>query len=57
MPALLELDGVARLAEALAGVRRTTVEGRAEWRYHGRLGDAGSIEDALEAACRLQSSR
>jgi len=28
---------VARLAEALAGVRRTAPEGVAEWRYHGRL--------------------
>jgi len=28
---------VARLAEALAGVRRTAPEGLAEWRYHGRL--------------------
>jgi hypothetical protein len=101
---LLELDDVARLAEALAGVRRTTAQGLAEWRYHGRLvarqldethvviradfdyrdsilrqfpetfsvpprylkhmmvvadlaGDAGAIEDALEASWRLQSSR
>ena len=28
---------MARLAEALAGVRRTAPEGLAEWRYHGRL--------------------
>jgi len=28
---------VARLAEALAGVRRTAPAGLAEWRYHGRL--------------------
>ena len=28
---------MARLAEALAGVRRTAPEGVAEWRYHGRL--------------------
>jgi len=101
--ALLELDDVGRLAEALAGVRRTQSEGLAEWRYHGRLiarqldeahvviradfdyrdsilrqfpgtfsvppryskhmmvvadlgGDAGAIEDAFEAAWRLQRS-
>ena len=28
---------MARLAEALAGVRRTAPKGLAEWRYHGRL--------------------
>lgn len=95
---------MARLAEALAGVRRTARQGLAEWRYHGRLvarqlddthlvaradfdyrdsvlrqfpgtfsvptrylkhmmvvadlarGDAGAIEDALEAAWQLQRS-
>ena len=100
----MESDDVARLAEGLAGVRRTTREGLAEWRYHGRLvarqlddvhlviradfdyrasvlrqfpgtfsvpaqyakhmmmvadlasGDAGAIEDALEAAWQLQRS-
>ena len=100
----MESDDVARLAEGLAGVRRTTREGLAEWRYHGRLvarqlddvhlviradfeyrasvlrqfpgtfsvparylkhmmvvadlagGDAGAIEDALEAAWELQRS-
>ena len=100
----MEIDDVARLAEALAGVRRTAPEGRAVWRYHGRLiarqldgehvviradfdyrdsmlrqfpgtfsvparyarhmmlvadltnGDAGAIEDALEAAWQLQRS-
>jgi hypothetical protein len=99
----VELDDLARLAEALAGVRRTTAEGVAVWRYHGRLvarqldeahvviradfdyrdsilrqfpetfsvppryakhmmvvadlgGDAGAIEDALDAAWRLQRS-
>jgi hypothetical protein len=31
------MDDVARLAEALAGVRRTAPGGLAEWRYHGRL--------------------
>ena len=35
--ALMDLDDVARLAEALTGVRRTTQQGLAEWRYHGRL--------------------
>ena len=98
----MEIDDVARLAEALAGVRRAAPEGLAVWRYHGRLvarqlddehvviradfdyrdsvlrqfpetfsvpaqyakhmmvvadlagGDAGAIEDALEAAWQLQ---
>jgi hypothetical protein len=98
----VEIDDVARLAEDLAGVRRTARDGLAEWRYHGRLvarqlddahlviradfgfrdsmlrqfpktfsvpaqyirhmmvvadlasGDAGAIEDALEAAWQLQ---
>ena len=98
----MEIDDFARLAEALSGVRRTTRNGLAEWRYHGRLvarqlddvhlviradfdsrdsilrqfpetfsvparylkhmmvvaelsrGDAGAIEDALEAAWQLQ---
>ena len=100
----MNIDQVARLAEALAGVRRRTTEGLAEWRYHGRLvarqldavhlviradfeyrdlilrqfpgtfsvparyvkhmmvvadlagGDAGAVEDALEAAWQLQRS-
>ena len=99
-----QIDDVARLAEALAGVRCTTADGLAQWRYHGRLvarqlddthvviraefdyrawmlrqfpetfsvparyskhmmivadlakGDPGAIEDALEAAWRLQRS-
>ena len=33
----MEIDDVARLAGALAGVRRIAPEGLAEWRYHGRL--------------------
>ena len=33
----MEIDDVARLAGALAGVRRTAPEGLAEWRYHGRM--------------------
>jgi hypothetical protein len=101
-PSVVDMDDVARLAGALAGVRRTAPDGLAEWRYHGRLvarelddahvviradfeyrdsivrqfpetfsiparyvkhmmvvadlaeGDAGAIEDALEAAWRLQ---
>ena len=101
---VLQIGEVARLAEALAGVRRTTADGLTQWRYHGRLvarqlddthlvirsdfdyrdsllrqfpgtfsvparyskhmmvvadlagGDAGAIEDALEAAWRLQRS-
>lgn len=99
---MLGISEVDRLAEALAGVRRTTADGLAQWRYHGRLvarqlddthlvvradfgyrawllrqfpgtfsvparyakhmmvvadlagGDAGAIEDALEAAWQLQ---
>ncbi|MGH3173993.1 MAG: hypothetical protein ACRDPF_09050 [Streptosporangiaceae bacterium] len=101
---LVEMDDVARLATALAGVRRTAPQGLAQWRYHGRLvarqlddahlviradfdyrdsllrqfpgtfsvpvrfarhmmvvadlarGEAGAIEDALEAAWQLQRS-
>ena len=33
----MTIDDVNRLARALAGVRRTTRDGLAEWRYHGRL--------------------
>jgi hypothetical protein len=33
----VEIDDVARLAQALAGVRGTAQEGLAQWRYHGRL--------------------
>jgi len=33
----VDIDDVARLAEGLAGVRRTAPEGLAAWRYHGRL--------------------
>ena len=100
----MEIGDVDRLAGTLAGVRRTSAGGLAQWRYHGRLvareldethlviradfeyrdsivrqfpgtfsvptryrkhmmvvadlegGDAGTIEDALEAAWRLQRS-
>lgn len=34
---MLQIDEVDRLAGALAGVRRTTADGLAQWRYHGRL--------------------
>ena len=99
---MLEIGEIDRLAGALAGVRRSTADGLAQWRYHGRLvarqvddahvviradfdyrdwllrqfpdtfsvpvqyakhmmviadlaiGDAGAIEDALEAAWQLQ---
>jgi hypothetical protein len=99
---VLQISDVDRLAGALAGVRRSTADGLAQWRYHGRLvarqvddaqlviradfeyrdwlvrqfpdtfsiparyakhmmvvadlaaGDADAIEDALEAAWRLQ---
>jgi len=98
----VEIGDVARVADALAGVRRTVRAGMVEWRYHGRLvarqldegrlviradfdyrdsilrhfpgtfsvparyvkhmmvvadlagGDAGAIEDAIEAAWLLQ---
>jgi hypothetical protein len=33
----MRVEDVAELAGALAGVRRTTADGLAEWRYHGRL--------------------
>jgi hypothetical protein len=100
----VEISEIARLTEALAGVRHSRPDGPAEWRYHGRLiarqlddthlviradfdyrdsilrqfpetfsvptryikhmmvvadfarGDAGAIEDALEAAWQLQRS-
>src|SRR5689334_23979432 len=39
------MDDVARLADALAGVRRTAPQGLAEWRYHGRL-VARQLDDA-----------
>ena len=42
---MLKIDEVARLAEALAGVRRTTADGLAQWRYHGRL-VARQLDDA-----------
>ncbi len=100
----MKIAEVARVAESLAGVRQTTADGLAEFRYHGRLiareldeshlviradfdyrdsilrqfpdtfsvparylkhmmvvadlarGDAGAIEEALEAAWHLQRS-
>jgi hypothetical protein len=36
-PRDVKLDDVARLASTLDGVRRTTRDGLAQWRYHGRL--------------------
>jgi hypothetical protein len=39
------MGDVARLAGALAGVRRTAPGGLAEWRYHGRL-VARQLDDA-----------
>jgi hypothetical protein len=41
----LQIHEVARLAEALAGVRRTTPDGLAQWRYQGRL-VARQLDDA-----------
>jgi hypothetical protein len=34
---MLQIDEIDRLAEALAGVRRSNADGLAQWRYHGRL--------------------
>ncbi len=45
MARIVEMGDVARLAEGLAGVRRTAPEGLAEWRYHGRL-VARQLDDA-----------
>jgi hypothetical protein len=42
---VLQIDEVARLAEGLAGVRRTTADGLAQWRYHARL-IARQLDDA-----------
>jgi hypothetical protein len=33
----VDIGDLDRLAEAMAGVRRTARKGLAEWRYHGRL--------------------
>ena len=33
----MEMRDLARIAEALAGVRLTAPKGLSEWRYHGRL--------------------
>jgi hypothetical protein len=33
----MTLDEVGEIAESLEGVRRTNVNGLAEWRFHGRL--------------------
>jgi len=41
----VEIDDLARLAGALAGVRRTERDGLAEWRFHGRL-VARQLDDA-----------
>ncbi len=42
---MLQIGEVARLAEELAGVRRTTADGLVQWRYHGRL-VARQLDDA-----------
>jgi hypothetical protein len=41
----MDIDHVARLADALAGVRRNEREGLTEWRYQGRL-VARQLDDA-----------
>src|SRR6266699_666997 len=45
LAAVLLIDEVARLTEALAGVRRTTTDGLIQWRYRGRL-VARQLDDA-----------
>jgi hypothetical protein len=42
---VLQINDVDGLAGALAGVRRSTVDGMAQWRYHGRL-VARQVDDA-----------
>ncbi len=42
----MTIDDVGRLTGSLAGVRRTTRDGLAEWRYHGRL-VARQLDDGL----------
>ena len=42
---MLHVDEAARLVETPAGVRRTTADGLAQWRYHGRL-VARQLDDA-----------
>lgn len=41
----MEIDDIERLAAALAGVRRSSADGLAQWRYHGRL-VARQLDDA-----------
>lgn len=41
----VDRDDVARVVEALSGVRRGAPKGVAEWRYHGRL-VARQLDDA-----------
>lgn len=41
----VDINDVARVAGALAGVRSRTPGGRTEWRYHGRL-VARQLDDA-----------
>lgn len=43
--AFVDIDDVAALAGALAGVRRTASDGLAQWRYHDRL-VARQLDDA-----------
>jgi hypothetical protein len=42
---VLQIEEVGRRAEALKGVRRTTTDGLAQWRYHGRR-VARQLDDA-----------
>ena len=66
----MNIDDIARLAESLAGVRRSTQEGQfprtfsVPTRYIKHMmvvadiasGDRGAVEDALEAAWEFQRS-
>lgn len=42
---MLRIDDLAGTAESLDGVHRTTTDGLAQWRYHGRL-VARQLDDA-----------
>jgi hypothetical protein len=44
----MDIHEVASVAGGLEGVRRSAVDGRAQWRYHGRL-VARQLDHAHEA--------
>lgn len=49
----MKFDDVSRLASTLEGVRRTVVEGHAEWRYRGRMVARQLDSDRLAIRCDL----